>query len=123
MIVGGSARRKIAAATFSNRYDFGRVHVVTTQYAEAGELVSSALATVAARIDDPRGRESGECSLHWARLHHRHCPTLFTPGGTQLPSMMEFGLSLGQYIRNVRLKSPSGAGSQFASLSMPGESF
>ena len=52
---------------------------------------------------------------------HREIP--FTPGGTQLPSLMEIGLSLGQYIRNVRLKSPAGAGNQFDSLSLPGESF
>ena len=35
----------------------------------------------------------------------------------------ETGHSLGQYIRSIRMKSPAGAGSQFDSLSFPGESF
>ena len=48
--------------------------------------------------------------------------TRVTAEGFQLPSIIDGFLSLGQYIRSVRLKSPSAAGSQFASLSLPGES-
>jgi hypothetical protein len=37
--------------------------------------------------------------------------------------MIDGLLSSGQYIRNMRMNLPAGAGSQFASLSAPGESF
>ena len=47
---------------------------------------------------------------------------LTTCGTFQLPSMIEGGVSFGQYIRSIRTKSPFGAGSQFASLSAPGDS-
>ena len=51
------------------------------------------------------------------RLGHTRC----TDGGVHVPSRME-GLSVfGQYIRNIRMKLPFGAGSQFASLSAPGD--
>jgi hypothetical protein len=50
-------------------------------------------------------------------------PTLITCGTFQLPSMIEGAVSLGQYIRSIRIKSPLGAGSQFGSLSAPGDSF
>ncbi len=50
-------------------------------------------------------------------------PTLTTCGTFQLPSMIEGAVSLGQYIRSIRTKSPLGAGSQFDSLSAPGDSF
>jgi hypothetical protein len=39
------------------------------------------------------------------------------------PLMIDGFFSLGQYSRIIRIKSPDGAGSQFASLSLPGESF
>jgi hypothetical protein len=48
-----------------------------------------------------------------------------TGGGTQVPSpggRIDGCVSFGQYIRIIRTKSPSGAGSQFASLSLPGDS-
>jgi hypothetical protein len=48
--------------------------------------------------------------------------TFFTAGGFQLPSMIDGVSSFGQYIRNVILNPLSGAGSQFVSLSAPGES-
>lgn len=44
-----------------------------------------------------------------------------TAGMTQLASRVEGGSSFGQYIRMVTLKSPSAVGSQFASLSFPGD--
>ncbi len=37
--------------------------------------------------------------------------------------MIDGALSPGQYIRMVKWNSPAGAGSQLASLSLPGESF
>jgi hypothetical protein len=49
--------------------------------------------------------------------------TLTTCGTFQLPSMIEGGVSFGQYIRSIKTKSPFGAGSQLASLSAPGDSF
>jgi hypothetical protein len=46
-----------------------------------------------------------------------------TAGGFHEPLRIVGSFSFGQYIRIVRLNSPSGAGSQFCSLSLPGESF
>jgi hypothetical protein len=46
-----------------------------------------------------------------------------TAGGFHDPSMIDGGFSAGQYNLNVRLHSPLGAGSQFADLRLPGESF
>jgi hypothetical protein len=37
--------------------------------------------------------------------------------------MIDGSFSLGQYIRIIRMNSPFGAGSQFTSLSLPGDSF
>ena len=52
-----------------------------------------------------------------------HGETRFTPGGAHDPSTIDGALVFGQYIRSVRLNSPlAGAGSQFASRSLPGES-
>jgi hypothetical protein len=39
-------------------------------------------------------------------------PAFFTGGGDQVPSRIEGGVSLGQYIRIIRINSPAGAGSQ-----------
>ena len=39
-----------------------------------------------------------------------------------MPSMSEGGVSLGQYNRSIRMNFPFGAGSQLASLALPGES-
>jgi hypothetical protein len=39
------------------------------------------------------------------------------------PLMIDGLFSLGQYNRSIRMKSPGGAGSQFASFSFPGDSF
>ena len=50
-------------------------------------------------------------------------PTFVTAGGFQLPSMIEGGVSSGQYMRSIRTNLPAGAGSQFASLSAPGDWF
>ena len=50
-------------------------------------------------------------------------PTFFTAGTFHDPSMMDGFFSLGQYSRIIRTKSPDGDGSQFDSLSWPGESF
>ena len=36
---------------------------------------------------------------------------------------MDGGFSLGQYSRSIRMNSSFGAGSQFCSLSLPGDSF
>ena len=48
----------------------------------------------------------------------------FLTGGIFHEPLMIDGLfSLGQYKRNIRMNFPSGAGSQFDSLSGPGESF
>ena len=49
--------------------------------------------------------------------------TRSTPGGLQVPLRIEGGASFGQYMRNIGMKSPFGAGSQLASLSLPGDSF
>jgi hypothetical protein len=48
--------------------------------------------------------------------------TFLTAGGDQLPLMIEGGFSFGQYIRSIRTNLPAGAGSQFDSLSDPGDS-
>ncbi len=40
-----------------------------------------------------------------------------------MPLLIEGSLSFGQYMRSIRRKSPFGAGSQFASMSLPGDSF
>src|SRR5262249_9608451 len=50
-------------------------------------------------------------------------PASFTAGGFQVPSRIDGSSSLGQYIRSVRRNGPFGAGSQLASLSLPGGSF
>ena len=49
--------------------------------------------------------------------------TFFAGGGDQLPSMIEGDFAFGQYNRIIRMNLPAGAGSQFDSLSAPGESF
>src|SRR5262249_5283496 len=49
--------------------------------------------------------------------------TVFTGGGFHVPSRIEGAVSSGQYMRSMRMNLPSGAGSQFDSLSAPGESF
>src|SRR5579871_2072630 len=50
-------------------------------------------------------------------------PTFVAAGGFQLPSMIEGGVSSGQYMRSIRRNLPAGAGSQFDSLSAPGDWF
>jgi hypothetical protein len=49
--------------------------------------------------------------------------TFFTAGTVHVPSTIEGGSSSGQYIRNIRMNLPEGAGSQFDSLSVPGDWF
>jgi hypothetical protein len=48
---------------------------------------------------------------------------LATAGGVHVPLRIEGAFSLGQYMRSMAMKSPFGAGNQFASLSAPGVSF
>src|SRR5262249_28612448 len=49
--------------------------------------------------------------------------TFFTADGLHVPSRIDGSLSFGQYIRNIRMNLPAGAGSQLLSLSDPGLSF
>src|SRR5580704_6120144 len=46
----------------------------------------------------------------------------FMAGGFQLPSMIEGGVSFGQYRRSMGMNLAFGAGSQLASFALPGES-
>lgn len=46
----------------------------------------------------------------------------FTAGGFQVPSMIEGGVSFGQYRRIMGMNFAFGAGSQLASFALPGES-
>jgi hypothetical protein len=48
--------------------------------------------------------------------------TFLTAGIVHELSMIDGFVSLGQYSRIIRMKSPAGAGSQFDSLSLPGDS-
>src|SRR5262249_46326369 len=52
-----------------------------------------------------------------------HPAAFCTAGGVHDPLRIDGLFSLGQYIRSVRLNGPFGAGSQLASLSLPGDSF
>ena len=47
----------------------------------------------------------------------------WTSGGFHVPSRIDGGDSLGQYNRIISTNPPFGAGSQFGSLSLPGDSF
>ena len=49
--------------------------------------------------------------------------TLTICGGIQLPFRIDGSFSFGQYIRSIGRNAPLGAGNQFASLSLPGDSF
>src|SRR5262249_42879791 len=49
--------------------------------------------------------------------------TFLTGGIVHVPSRIDGSLSCGQYIRNIRMNLPAGAGSQLLSLSDPGLSF
>src|SRR4029077_8865693 len=49
--------------------------------------------------------------------------TFFTAGGFQVPFKIEGEVGFGQYMRNIGMNSPVGAGSQLFSLSLPGDSF
>jgi hypothetical protein len=52
------------------------------------------------------------------------CQAIFlTAGGVHVPSMIDGGFSFGQYMRNIRMNLPVGAGSQLVSLSVPGDWF
>jgi len=48
--------------------------------------------------------------------------TLTTGGGVHVRSRIDGLFSLGQYMRSIGRRTPSGAGSQLASLSLPGDS-
>src|SRR5215813_15248306 len=55
---------------------------------------------------------------------HPHAPAAFFTGGiVHVPSRIDGAVSSGQYMRSIRMNLPAGAGSQFDSLSAPGESF
>jgi len=56
------------------------------------------------------------------RQDRGHYGTWVGAGGLQLPSVIDGAFSSGQYMRSVMLKSPSAAGSQLPSLSLPGDS-
>jgi hypothetical protein len=64
-----------------------------------------------------RARNGSESLLHVVQV------TFVTGGIFHDPSMIDGFFSVGQYMRNIKMKSPAGAGSQFDSLSFPGESF
>jgi hypothetical protein len=49
--------------------------------------------------------------------------TFFAAGIFHVPLMIEGDFSLGQYMRSIRTNLPDGAGSQFDSLSAPGDWF
>jgi hypothetical protein len=48
---------------------------------------------------------------------------LLSTGIVHVPSIIDGSFSFGQYIRNIRMNLPVGAGSQFESLLAPGEVF
>jgi hypothetical protein len=52
----------------------------------------------------------------------RRYEACFTSGGFHVPSRMDGAFSEGQYNRIIRTNASDGAGSQFCSLSLPGES-
>src|SRR5262249_30918353 len=62
-------------------------------------------------------------SCHKRSLARNDQPTFLTGGIVHEPLMMDGLVSLGQYMRNIRMNLPAGAGSQLDSLSDPGESF
>ena len=77
-----------------------------------------------------------ESGVEWriATISPRHRPgnyllvasfsaACFTGGIFQLPSIIDGGFSFGQYSRSIRMNLSLGAGSQLASLSLPGSSF
>jgi len=66
-------------------------------------------------------QQRGEAPRHYSPILHQ--ATFFTAGGFHVPSMIEGLRSFGQYKRIISWNLPDGAGSQFDSLSMPGESF
>jgi hypothetical protein len=61
-----------------------------------------------------------------ARIRGEHAAFLssqeifFAAGGVHVPLMSDGDCSLGQYMRNIKMNFPAGAGSQFDSLSAPG---
>ena len=60
---------------------------------------------------DCKGTHVGKC----------YC-TCFVAGGFHVPSMIDGGVSFGQYSRSMGMNLAFGAGSQLASLALPGES-
>jgi hypothetical protein len=56
-------------------------------------------------------------------LRSHYAATFITIGTFQEPSRSDGSVALGQYNRIIKIKSPLGAGSQFASLSLPGDAF
>ena len=69
-------------------------------------------------------QRTSRCPLSAKSGHSRQGHATFLTGGIfHDPSMIEGLFSFGQYMRNIRINLPSGAGSQLDSLSGPGESF
>ena len=58
-------------------------------------------------------------AIYW---HWHQAPfVVLAAGGVHVPLMIEGSLSFGQYIRSIKLNLLVGAGSQFDSLSAPGD--
>jgi len=79
--------------------------------------------------ESPQGMTSGWADTAVGRTLQR-CnytrpfqPAFCTAGGFQVSSRIDGGLSFGQYMRSIGMNSPLGAGSQLASLFLPGDSF
>ena len=72
---------------------------------------------------DPDAPETIGTQGHPDEAHSASCyDTSFTSGTFQVPSSNEGGVSVGQYSRIMRMNCAEGAGSQLASLSLPGDS-
>jgi integrase len=67
--------------------------------------------------------QSDDPAVHNCGLMHRGDHALLTDGIVHVPSRIDGAFSFGQYMRSIRINLPVGAGSQFDSLSAPGESF
>jgi hypothetical protein len=70
-----------------------------------------------------QARDAKTSGFHSRHQSARGSDDFLTAGGVHVPSRIEGSLSFGQYIRSIRTNLPVGAGSQFDSLSVPGESF
>ena len=123
----------------------GRFIPLPTSCAPRWTRCSTCARCISMRRSRPRGRSSGRSGgiskspRVWMRRGSSGCGngcsgsrpsrrcwpqgTFLSAGGFHVPSTIDGGVSVGQYMRIVTLNSPAGAGSQFASLSVPGEAF